>query len=430
MQWLKIPLYRLLRWSERYTKTDMVHFASGNFWLNLNRFMAIGTGMLLTVTFANLLSPEVFGTYKYVLAAAGLVAAFSLNGLMLALSRAVAQGKDNAIPAVVNQAMLWSIPASIGAFCVGVYYFLNGNNELGFAFTLIALTNSVSNGIGITKGVWQAKGEYKTATILGIPKIVIPFIVIFLTIIFTKSAIWILFAYFASNIIVSWFTYRYMLKWLKVKQSSDGVPEIVKYGKQLSLLGAFQLASGQLDQLLLWHFTTPATLAIYTLAIAPVSEIRGLLGNFLTILFPKLAVKTKEDAYKTVPLRMRQMFIASVLLAAAYIVAAPFLFTYLFPKYIDSIFISQILVLTILFQPRTIIDTLFSAHAEVGKRAKVMAVSQAIDFALTLILIPFFGLWGLIVATLLTEAGTSIVFYVMYRASARALAKDAQNKSI
>ncbi|MES2006524.1 MAG: oligosaccharide flippase family protein [Patescibacteria group bacterium] len=416
---IKAPLYRLLRSSEKYTKTDMVHFFSANFWLNISRFIAIGSGMALTVAFANLLTPESFGTYKYVLASAGLIAAFSANGLMLSLSRAAAQGNLNIIPTVVRIATLWSIPASIGALTISLWYFSHSNIELGFAFLCIAFTNSISNGIGITKGVWQARGEYKLATIVGLPKMILPAVVILLTILFTKSVFWILLAYFLSNLLVSVFGYFFMLRHLRVKSSSEGAQEAIRYGQQVSLLGIFQLASAQIDQLLLWHFSTPVALATYALAMTPVNEVRNLLGNFLTVLFPKLAIKTKEEAYRTVPLRMKQMFIAALILTIIYILCIPFLFKYLFPKYLESVLVSQVLALTILFQPRAIVDTLFAAHAEMGNRLKILTISQVIDFALALALVPFFGLWGVVWATLLSEAISALMFILVYRQAAK-----------
>src|SRR5690606_14131318 len=76
--WNKIRLFLIhwLRQSEKYTKVDMVYLASGNFWLTTNRVVGIGTGFMLTLAFANLLPPEIFGQYKYILALAGIIGAF------------------------------------------------------------------------------------------------------------------------------------------------------------------------------------------------------------------------------------------------------------------------------------------------------------------------------------------------------------------
>ena len=43
---LKKRLVHILRWSERYTKTDMVYFASGNFWLITSRVIGVGSGVV------------------------------------------------------------------------------------------------------------------------------------------------------------------------------------------------------------------------------------------------------------------------------------------------------------------------------------------------------------------------------------------------
>lgn len=425
---IKRPLYQFLRWSEKHTKTDMVHFFSANFWLNFSRVISIGMGMALTVAFANLLTPETFGTYKYVLAAAGLFATFSLNGLMTAVTRAAAQGKFNVIPYIVRSAALWSVPASIAAFGVSAWYFIHGNTELGFAFLFIAVNNSLSNGLGVTKGVWFATGQFKAGTLLGLPKIIVPFVVILLTIIYTKNVVWILLAYFLSNILLTIIGYWIMRWWFKIKNSKENVPETIKFGKQMSVLGFFQLASGQIDQLLLWHFVGPVGLATYALALGPLREAHNLINNFLTILFPKIASKTVHEVHQTLPMRIRQMFFASALLTLIYILIVPFLFTYLFPKYLESILLSQVLALTILFQAKNIIDTYYTAHGEIWNRSKIILISQAVEFALFITLIPLFGLWGAVWATVFSEMFAAIIFLGIYIQTRRMDLKNASSK--
>lgn len=417
MSAIKNLIYRALRRSEVYTKTDMVHFFSINVWLNVSRIFSIGTGMLLTISFANILSPEVFGTYKYVIASAGFIATFSLNGLTTSIMRAAAQGKTSVIPAVVNYGIRWSIPTSLVALGMSGYYFVHSNSDLGFAFLFIAITNSISNGIGSTKGVWYAVGQFKEGTLFGIPKILIPFTVILITLWSTQNVVWILLAYFASNLLISWASYLWMLRWLHIKKTSDSDPDVketILYGKQLSLLGFFQLAGGQIDQLLLWHFTDPATLVLYSLALTPVNEARNLLNNFLPIVFNKIANKTKEELYRILPFRTGQMFLISVVTTIAYITLIPILFTYVFPKYIASTLISQILALIILFVPRGLIDTFFITHGEVGKRSKIILIGQSIKFILLCTLIPLFGVWGAVWATILNEIVLSFAYWLLF----------------
>lgn len=416
---LKEYLYRALRRSEKYTKTDMVHFFSANFWLNFSRFFAIGSGIVLTVAFTRLLTPEQFGTYKYVIAAAGFISTFSLNGLAMATMRAVAQGKWNVIPALVRTGIFWSLPGSVGAVAASIYYFGNGNTELGFGFLFIGITNSVGIGIGSLKNVWQGAGEYKVGMLTGIPKILVPFLVILLTILITKNVVWILFAYFFSNLILSLAGYYFILWWFNVKGSPADVPETIRYAKQITALGFFQIASGQIDQLLLFHFVGPAQLAIYALALAPVNEAQNLLNNFLTIFFRKVAQKTKEEVHKNLSLRLWQMFFASILLVIVYVVSVPFLFTYVFPKYLASIVVSQVLALTILFQFKAVIDTYLMAHGDFKRRSTIILSSQAVEFALFFVLIPLFGLWGAVAATLLSELVAGVIYLGIYLQSTK-----------
>jgi len=61
---LKDKIYRLLRRSEKYFKTDMVYLAHGGFWLTLGQIISSAASFLLAIAFANLLPKETYGTYK------------------------------------------------------------------------------------------------------------------------------------------------------------------------------------------------------------------------------------------------------------------------------------------------------------------------------------------------------------------------------
>jgi O-antigen/teichoic acid export membrane protein len=418
LSYLKSRLYPLLRRSEKYTKTDMVYLVSSNFWLTVPRFVLLFAGMGLTVAFANLLTPQEFGTYKYVLATAGFIGAFSLSSMGQSVMRFVAQGKPHVVPHLVRTMMLWSLPASIVTLVVSGYYFAHGNQTLGYGLVFIAVANVLSNGYGLSKSVMVATGDFKANTFSGFPRALLSIVIVLAALLFTRDVTYILLAYFGSNILLAWSLYRYSVRRLTIdgaRAAKEDVSEAVRFGKHMSVLGFFMLISGQIDQLLLWHFTDAATLAIYTLALAPVKEVQNLLGNFATILFPRLARKSKEEVRESLPLRLRQMFLASVLLFSLYVLAVPFLFSYLFPAYLPSVLVSQALALTVIFQIKSVIELLLIAHGEVKKRYVATLSSQAIELALFCILIPLFGLWGAVWATVLSEAAALIALLVIYK---------------
>ena len=113
----KIKLYKLLRWSEKWTHTDMVYIAKGGFWLTLAQIVSTFSGFLLVMAFANLLDPETYGIYKFVLSMASLFAIPTLSGMGTALVRSVAQGNEGSIIPALKIKIKWGLiggVASIG----------------------------------------------------------------------------------------------------------------------------------------------------------------------------------------------------------------------------------------------------------------------------------------------------------------------------
>src|SRR3989338_3757032 len=97
MQRLRNSIYQILRRSEGILKTDMVYLVKGNSWLILSQVVSILASLAVDVAFANLITPEEYGNYKYVFSLAGIISAFTLSGLTVAVLRATARGHEGTL---------------------------------------------------------------------------------------------------------------------------------------------------------------------------------------------------------------------------------------------------------------------------------------------------------------------------------------------
>lgn len=412
---LKRRALRVLRWSERYTKTDMVYFVSSNFWLTGGRLLAVMSGLALTVVLANALDPTTFGIYKYVLAGAAFIAAFSLTGLNPAVARAVAQGNRNIVPHAFRMGVLWSLPASLIALGVGAYYLSQGNVPLGVGFLLVSLTTPLTNNLGMTKAVFQGLGDFKTGTLYWIPRALFPVAALIATVLITENVVVILCVYFLSNALAAWALYRATIAKANIQDVPQDTEEVSLYGKHMSVLGFLLQVGNQIDQLLLWHFAGPVQLAIYAFALAPVREFRNFSENFFPIIFPKFAARSVEELRTSIPLRTRQMLLVCIGMALVYFVLAPTFFAILFPQYLAAVFASQLLALGLVFQPRGVMETAILTHGKTRLRYYTVVSSQVIKIALLVVCIPLWGIMGAVVALLASDAIATAILYAAYR---------------
>ena len=57
IQKIRNKAYNVLRWSEKYTKTDMLYLAKGGSWFTVGQVVSSSSVLLLAIAFANLLPP-------------------------------------------------------------------------------------------------------------------------------------------------------------------------------------------------------------------------------------------------------------------------------------------------------------------------------------------------------------------------------------
>jgi O-antigen/teichoic acid export membrane protein len=180
-------------------------------------------------------------------------------------------------------------------------------------------------------------------------------------------------------------------------------------------MGVISRTTDSLDQLLLWHFAGPVQVAVYSLAFAPMREIRAMAENIFPLLFPKYATKTVPEMKRNAPLRIFQFFIISAGVAALYIIAAPYLFHYVFPKYASSIFTSQLLAVALIFQPKGIVETMLYAQGNAKLRYITVITTQIAKAIFWIILIPLYGANGAVAGIILSDATSALMYWWTYK---------------
>ena len=75
----KEKIIKFLRWTEKYTKTDMVYVAKGSFWLIFGKIATMLLSLVTMFAFARWMPKETFGKYQYIIATINIIAILQIQ---------------------------------------------------------------------------------------------------------------------------------------------------------------------------------------------------------------------------------------------------------------------------------------------------------------------------------------------------------------
>ncbi len=400
INFLKEKSIAILKWSEQYTKTDMVYLAKGGFWLILNQgFSSLGA-LILSIAFANLLPKEDFGIYKYVLSIFNVLAVSSLSGVSTSFNRSVAIGNEGDLKEGLKTQIKWGLIGSGLSVIIALYYFTQHNQTLFFCFLITAVFLPIFNNFNIYNSLLTGRKNFRLFSIFGIIEIIFGVIIIILSLFFTKNPIFIIFIYFISYSFIRYLFLSYTLKKQAPNKKND--PEMISYGKHLTIMRIIGEVYKYIDKILVFHYIGAAQLAIYTIATSAPSQFNNLLRQIGTLAFPKYAQSNKEQIKKTLKSKILILGIFSIIIIIIYIIIAPIAFKLLFPKYLDSIIYSQIFAISLLAIPSIIPSTILYAQKETKKLYKANTIMPILNIGILLISVQF-GLIGIIIGKIINS---------------------------
>jgi O-antigen/teichoic acid export membrane protein len=411
---IKSTLYKTLRWSEKYTKTDMLYLAKGGSWLSFGHGFALLSGFFISIAFANLFPKESFGTYKFVLSMAGIVGAFSLTGMGTAVTQAVARGFGNALRQGFRIKLKWSIGVLLGGLALSIYYYINDNTLLSFSFLLVGFLSPIITSANLYGAYLLGKKDFRRSSFYSIVHNIAPAAALITTLFLTDSLLVILTVYFFIGALISLFLYRKATRAYK-NENFNTDSGLTSYSGHLSAMDIIGTITRHLDKILIFHYLGPIPLAIYAFAIAPVEQLQGGKKILSSLILPKLSEQSFEELQKSTPRKALLLTVYALGLSGIYILLAPYFYKLLYPQYLDSVFYSQVYSLTLLAISGTMFNEALIAHKKKKELYLHRTIVPIVQIVLFFILLPMFGLMGLIVTHVIIRSFGGLLGYYLVK---------------
>ncbi len=407
-------LGHILNRAESYLKADLRYFIGSGFWLTVGQVAGIVASFALSVAFANLVSKEVFGTYKYIQSAYGLIALFVLPGLATATTRSVSRSFDGTVLRSFKYKIYYSLIASVFSLGATVYYIVHDNPTLGIAFLIIAICLPLIEATNLYTTVLEGKKLFRTETILNIISTLILTLSLVAALYWSKNVIVLILTYFVVIALTRFICFLFTLKYYISNRETD--PDMGEYARNLTWFQIFSSVTQYVDKLILFTLLGPAQVAIYTFAQAMPDRLKSLFRIIVPLSFPKYSIRTPEEIRHGFVKKILFLTGAAGLSILAYIILAPFIFHYLFPNYESSVILSQIIAVTGIFVITYPTSSLLTAHQKIRELFIISGTSTVLGLAVMLATVPTLGIWGAVIGLSVNRLATLILsFYFIYQ---------------
>ncbi len=413
MYGLERQVHRFLRWTEHFFKTDMVYLVRGGFWLSFGQLASAFFSFFVSIVFANYLSKETFGIYRYIISAAALLGAFTLTGIGNAAIQAIARGHEKIIRDGFALSLRWHIFFIIASFAAAVYYYFNGNLTLAFLFLIAGSFSPIINSASIYASYLQGKGEFQRNGIYNIARGAFPsfFLIIGATLFDDPIAIALI--YFVSNATIVYWLHQQTIEKLRPNNSKD--EKTIPFAKHSSLINVLSIVSDKLDSVLLFQNIGAAELAVYTFAIAIPETLNGFVKNLIPLALPKFAARDKNETQNALLQKMLRVLLVLIPLTAIYILLVPFVFKWFFPHYLESIIYAQLWGLSLLINGALPI-AFFESQMAIKEKYILSIVSNVLKIGLIIFGVLTYGILGAIAAKLIAKVfGLFLAIFLIRR---------------
>lgn len=412
---VKITINRMITRLGEVFHFDAHYFTKNTFWLLFGQAMASLAAFATTVIFANYVPKNIVGDYRLILSVYAVLTFFALSGLSAALIRSIVHEKDGTLRVALATKKRYSILAFlVGLGAVFYFWVLKENAVFGISILVMSVCLPVIEAYSIYSPYLQGKHNFKYSSVHGgIVKIVSGAVVIFVAYI-SPEVIYLISAFYITQAIVVYFQYKFLTKKFPPRNDIED-EEMVPYSKHTTLAGVFYMILGQADKFIVYHFFGPISLASYWIASTVPQEVSRVLVAVLQVAYPKFVKGDHETMKQLLTKKLMTLTWVLIAVACAYTLLAYPFFHLFFPQYSSDVSKSIVLMFGFAIVPHIFVWQYYTAK----KNVAVVYINNIIDpvaqVILYILLIPFFGIWGLVYAILIKTIFMNLLAWYVLR---------------
>jgi len=411
---LRNQIKLLLSKTEKFVQTDIKYIAKGGFWLTFGNVISLLASFLSSIAFANLLTENNYGIFRYILSAIGILSIPCLSGINTAVSKAVSEGFESTLYLGLKTKFKYGLLASLASLILGGYYFLNHNTVLTFSFLITAVLLPLMEASYLFTSFLNAKKLFKLSAKYSIITKISTTALLVAVAYFYQSIPIIILTYLLSHTLSRIISLLIIIKKNKPNNKVDS--KAITYGKHLSFITFLGQISSYLDKILIFSGIGAPALAGYYLSLVPFKHTQNIFNNINILAFPKFANNNFEEIKKTLPKKVLKLYLIIIPLIALYFFIAPYAFRLIYPKYLEWADISRIFMLLLMFYPLTLFSTALTALGQKNKLYVNTAFYSICRIILLVITIPIFGINGAIFSMVATYIlSNSMLIFLFYK---------------
>lgn len=370
-----------------------------------SRFIIVSIATLITnIILTRFLSVNDYGNYRLAFSVVHVLMLFSMTGINTAVIKALAKNYPYFFKKAIKLSVLCSFLASVLLLILSLTVY----SHSVIKYILIYATALVPFIFGFNK--WQSyyvgKRQFKSLFWVNLPISIIQIAVIWTTIYLTKNmvtvAVIVLIYNAATNLIISSKILREVNK-LEINKNKE--KEFTTYGLKMSAISVFGVISANLEKIILGAVATPAAVALYSVAWMMPKMAREGLRNILNVPTMKLASMDERDNRMVLKKKLGYLLLIGFLLFIIGYFTLPFIIDLFFgTRYIDSIFYSRLLLLSIVVVPANVLIINIAVYQGSGNSYVKLNIGLALlKLIMFFLLIPIFKTYGIIISIITVD---------------------------
>lgn len=327
---MKNRVISFLKWTQYFTKTDMVYLVSSGFWINSSTVVTSGISFALSIAFANLISKETFGVYQFILSMGTVLSAFTLTGMNTYITKLTAQKRESVLLSSIKPQLLFNIFSGALGTTISLYYVFKGDTTYALMMLVISMMVPIIATYNSYTAFLTGKRDFKNLFITTTGLALFYSLGMLTAMLLGASSLVLIIVYATTNTIgvLLCFLYTKKVYGLFSLEKID-----FSFAKKLSFSNIPSSLLLSADNIIIYFLLGPSTLALYAIATQLPERALSFLRSITTAAMPKFATYSPKQIREIIFGKTYKMFGIALMGAAVYAMVAKTIFTYIFPGY-------------------------------------------------------------------------------------------------